>query len=176
RVSGGLVDDDRATGRRHVEQCQHIGIAQPDAAVGQGHAHGLVVAGAMQVDVATLGVIVSATVDAGLLTAEPEDPGQDPVTLGMGSGELRRPDFPGRAAADEYGAQGLPGTDARAHPVAPTGSTAAAIALTGTILRRRDMETTTHPAGRKAGQQLLFDGYVDQAQLHGHSRGSRSTR
>src|SRR5690606_31231097 len=110
------------------------------------------------------------------LPAEPEDPGQDPIALGMGCRERWRPDFPGRAAADEYGTQRLARADARAHPVAPAGCTTAAIALTGTILRRGYRETTALLAGPKAAQQLLFDGYMDQVELHGHSRGSRSTR
>src|SRR5690554_182427 len=170
-----LFDNDCTAGRGHVEQRQHVAVAQPNAAVGQGDAHGLVIPGAMQVDVTALGVAIASPIEAGLLPTQPEDPRQYPVPLGVVGGQLGGPDLTGRSATDEHRAQRLAFTDAGAHPVAATGRAATALLLTGTGQCRGYWKAADLLPSGIAGEALVLYGYVDQIQGHAQLRGKTHT-
>ena len=68
----------------------------------QGHPHRLVIASAVDIDVSPHGIDRAQAVASRLLTAQPQDATQDPVTPGVLSGELRRPVLAGRAATTKH--------------------------------------------------------------------------
>jgi hypothetical protein len=85
-----------------------LAVAHAHAAVRARHAHRLIVAGAVHVDVAPHRVDLAAAVAPGLLAAQPQDARQDPVAPWMCGGELRRPYLAGRPPPAEHRTAGAP--------------------------------------------------------------------
>lgn len=93
-ISGLGCDPDQRSGGDEIEQGDEVGGGEVDAAVGGGASETGFVGETVDVDVATEGVHVSAAVEAGFETFEPEDP--------VGDGGVGAP-----APGEAYGLAGL---------------------------------------------------------------------
>src|SRR5690554_6322533 len=115
--------------------------------MGQRNAHRLIVASAMQIDIAALGIAVTTAIDPRLLATEPQDAGQNPVPLRVGGGQFGGPQLTGRAPANEHRPRRQAIADACTHPMPPPGSAATAIQLTRPVLRCGYRPGTHLPTG-----------------------------
>src|SRR3990167_1717817 len=85
-----------------VEEFDDLAVAHLDTTTRTGHAHGILVRAAVDINVAAHGVHMAQAVFAGLQAAEPENAGENPVAVGECRAQLRRVDFTGRPARYQH--------------------------------------------------------------------------
>src|SRR5690606_38416395 len=84
---------------------------------GTRNTHGFGIRCAMNINVTALGIHVAATIDTALLAAQPEDAGENPVTIGKRLRQIRTEYLTGRAAGTKHRIQWLPLADLGANAV-----------------------------------------------------------
>lgn len=89
-----------------VKQGYQIMVSHPNTTMGFGDTHRFTLWSAMDVDHATQGIDLSATVDSGLVTAEPENTAENPVTLRKFFPQFQCIDFSGCATTDKDAVDG----------------------------------------------------------------------
>ncbi|MNE78582.1 hypothetical protein D3C80_1750030 [compost metagenome] len=107
-----------------IEQVQKVGIAQAHTAMGQRHAHWFAVGRAVQVNITTEGVNRPQAIQPWLATAEPEDPGEDPVASGVQRMQGRGPGLAGPTPPAQHRALRQARPDFRPHLMQATRRTA----------------------------------------------------
>src|SRR5699024_11358483 len=125
----------RCSHNHALKQIKHSDIVHANTADRAGHAHARAVRRAVNIDVAAHGIDFAEAIEAGLLTAQPQDAGQYPVTLRRCRGHFRRVDFSSRPAAAKHRIDGFAGADLCADAMPTPRRAVTAIAFTGTIAR-----------------------------------------
>ncbi|BAU75131.1 hypothetical protein ppKF707_1629 [Metapseudomonas furukawaii] len=133
-----FVDTYRTVDGHALEEFQHVGVAQTNAPVGTGHAHGFAVGRPMEVDIAAKTVHLPQAVAARLATTQPEYPSQDPVTPGKARMEFGIPNLACPAPPAKHGTDGQPFADPRTHLMKPPRGAIGATGLSRAIQRRGD--------------------------------------
>ena len=144
---GRLLDDLDPRARLHpLEELDHVGVAHADAAVGGRGAERRLVRGAVDVDEAAHAVDAAEPVAPPLEAAQPQDPGEDPIALGLRAQQLGRAELARRAPPDEDGAARRARPDLRADLVEAARGLLAALLLSASscvVFERRGGFTNT---------------------------------
>ncbi|OHC17682.1 MAG: hypothetical protein A2180_02970 [Pseudomonadales bacterium GWC2_63_15] len=166
--TGRLVDAHRTVRRHQWEELQQVGIAHANATVGKRYAHRLTIGGAVNVDVTAEGIDLPLAIDSRLAPAEPENPGQDPVTTGRNSVKLRGPYLPCPAPPTQHRTLRQTVTEARAHLMQTAWRATRTVQLARTIACRRDRKAQTQLALGEAIELLIGDGNMQKIEkCHG---------
>ena len=109
----------------------------------------------MQINVTAERIDRAQAIEPWLTTAEPEDPGQDPVAPGELLMQIRIPDLTSPSAATQNGTEGQPVTYARTHLMAATRGTTGTIVFSDAVTRGRHRQADAQMAFGESVQHLV---------------------